>query len=211
MAFDADTVFEIRSDGNDDNGGGFYDRNPGTSVDYSQQTAAQLTLTDLAMVAFSTTLTSATGGFTAAMVGNLIHIKSGTNFTYSFFEIVGYTDTNTVTLDRTANSTGSPATGGTGSIGGALGSVGQLGEVWSTLATAGMRGYIKTGNYTVNVDSANVSGGKLNLTSGSIALRLEAYKTARGDMGVDECDRHENLAAFWGLIGGVTSLLVTRR
>ena len=83
MALAATTVWEVRSTGNDNNGGG-YNTAAGTT-DYSQQNSPQLGLTDLATPgAGSTTLTSAVGGFTAAMVGNIIQILSGTNFTAGF-------------------------------------------------------------------------------------------------------------------------------
>ena len=72
---------------------------------------SRLFLSDLAMVQDSTTLTSAVGGFTAGMVGELIYISAGTNFVTGWYEITGHTDTNTVTLDSTA------ATAGNGSAG----------------------------------------------------------------------------------------------
>jgi hypothetical protein len=112
-----DLVWEVRTTGNDDNGGC---KDTDAATDYTNQDSAQLTLTDLATSgAGVTTLTSATGGFTAAMVDNCIQIKSGTNFNVGFYEITGHTDTNTVTLDRTPSSAGA-GSGGTGSVGGAL-------------------------------------------------------------------------------------------
>lgn len=64
----------------------------GTS--YHCQDAPQLTLTDLAC-ANNNTLTSVTGGFTALMVGSAIRIS-----TLPYW-IMAFSDTNTVTLDRT--------------------------------------------------------------------------------------------------------------
>ena len=80
MSLNAAIDWEIRQDGSDLNGGG-YKRTAGTT-DYSQQAAAQLALTDLAC-ASNTTLTSATGGFTAAMVGML----AGGVFDHFYFNI----------------------------------------------------------------------------------------------------------------------------
>ena len=40
MALDQDYTIELRTTGSDNNGGGFYNRDDGTSVDYSQQDAA---------------------------------------------------------------------------------------------------------------------------------------------------------------------------
>lgn len=115
------TIWEIRTTGASDNGGGFNPNNASAGTDYSQQDTAQLSLTDLASTSASSwlTLTSATGGFTAQMVGNIIYIASGTNFTAGYYEITAYTDTNTVTVDRACGATGD-ASGGSGKVGGAV-------------------------------------------------------------------------------------------
>ena len=122
-----DTIWEVRTTGNDNNGGG-YD-NGGAGTDYSQQDAAQEDwcaagcnqTNDLASTSASSwlTLTSAAGGFTAVMVDNLIHITAGTNFTAGHYEVTAYTNANTVTLDRACGSVGD-ASAGTGYLGGAL-------------------------------------------------------------------------------------------
>lgn len=117
MALDEDTHFNIRTDGNDTNGAGFADLDPGTSVDYSKQAAAQLSLTDLAMVNGGTTLTSAAGGFTAAMVGNCIYIRSGTNFVSDYYQITGLNSATSVEIDRDATSGGNGSSGA-GRVGG---------------------------------------------------------------------------------------------
>jgi len=119
MTLSVDTVWEVRASASDNNGGGFVTGASGT--DYTLQDAAQLTLTDFATSGVGvTTLTSATGGFTAAMVGNLIHLVSGTNLTAGFYEITAYTDTNTVTVDRAPDDAVGGVSAATGSVGGAL-------------------------------------------------------------------------------------------
>lgn len=105
-------VWEIRDTGNSLNGGCFNLASGGT--DYSQQDAAQLSIGDAAATG-TTTLTSVTGGFTAAMVGNVLQISGGT-LTAGFYEITGFTNTSTITLDRPPG-TGS---GSTAKVGGAL-------------------------------------------------------------------------------------------
>ena len=76
--------WNIQQDGDDNNGGGYRTTDPNT--DYSLQTSAQLTVTDGATSGIGvTTLTSATGGFTSAMVGNVVHIYSGTNLTDGWY------------------------------------------------------------------------------------------------------------------------------
>src|SRR4030067_952391 len=113
-------VIEIRSTAtaNNVNGGGFNAARGGTN--YAQQEAAQLTNTDLTTAgAGATTVTSAGGGFTSAMVGNYIHITAGTYFQASLYEIVTFTDANNVILDRTPSS-GAAGSGGTFYVGGAM-------------------------------------------------------------------------------------------
>jgi hypothetical protein len=107
--------WRIRTDGNELNGGGF-DPDLG-STDYTDQAAAQLSLSDLACPNTSH-LTSVTGGFTSAMVGNCIRIASGTNFVPGYYFVVSYISTNEVILFDNPT-TGAVASGGTGRLGGA--------------------------------------------------------------------------------------------
>ncbi len=175
MALHADTVAEMRTGGSNLIGGGFYDRNPGTSVDYSQQTAAQLSLTDLAMVTGGTTLTSAAGGFTAAMAGNLIYIASGTNFTAGWYEVTAYTDTNTVTLDVDATN-GSNASSGVGKVGGCL----ALPTDAIVTAFSNMPMHLAAGTYTLTES--------LNLVFGGTIPHFIGYNTTRNDEpAIDDC------------------------
>lgn len=121
MALTANQQWWIRTDGSASNGGGYDATVSGAGTNYCDQAAAQLTLTDLATTGVVTTLTSVTGGFTAAMIGNVIRIASGTNFTAGYYCITAYTNTNTVTIDRAA--TTGAGVGGTGSVGGAFASL----------------------------------------------------------------------------------------
>ena len=192
MALSANTVWEIRQDGDDNNGGG-YVSDAGTT-DYSQQAAAQLTVTDGATAgATNTTLTSATGGFTSAMVGNVVHVwdaGGGSNITDGWYEIAAYTDTNTVTLDRAPDDGNGGVSGASVKVGGALASIGGMGAVFSTAdqAVAGMKAYIKYSEteYSLTTDSVNTAGGPLDNDVNSMADKLfymEGYETSRGDMG----------------------------
>lgn len=124
MAIQATSRWRIRQDGNDDNGGGYDPGIAGAGTEYTDQAAARLTLTDLATPsAGSTTLTSAAGGFASDMVGNAVKITAGTNFTTGYYFVTGFTDPNTVTLDRspTPSLAGSA---GSGKLGGAFASFG---------------------------------------------------------------------------------------
>lgn len=178
MALDATIIFEVQTVGDDDNGGGYSSDDGG--VDYSRQALAELTLTDLACVTASTTLTSVTGGFTDAMIDNLIQIKSGTNFLAGFYRIVSRADTNTVTLDRTA-SDGSDATSGTGSVGGALGTPGQA----ALIATVDNQLiWVKSGSPYVLSTSTPGPGGPVVLLS-TVRVSMRGYDSSRGDIGTD--------------------------
>lgn len=173
MALSVSLVWETRASGASDNNGGAYKAGAGTT-DYSQQNAAQLTLTDLATTGAVTTVTSVTGGFTAAMVGNVIQIVSGTNFTAGFYEIITRVDTNTITVDR------APATGvgaaGTGSVGGALATLGKL----SGAMVASNKGYC-TGAFTTTATNTFAQALGAAPTGTAPASRLIGYGSTRGD------------------------------
>ena len=176
MALADTTVWEMRANGASTNGGGFYDRDPGTSVDYSQQDAAQLSLTDLACVAASTTLTSATGGFTAAMAGNIVYIASGTNALAGWYEITAYSDTNTVTIDRTCAS-GGDMSAASGKVGGAwaVGGTNEDAFFEAAMQLTGSTIWIKadaTHTFSQTVTLAFSSGKRCT---------IEGYNTTRDD------------------------------
>lgn len=170
MALATGTVIEIRTTGSDTNGGGFNPASAGT--DYSQQAAAQLSVTDAACSG-TTTLTSATGGFTSAMVGNVLYLNTPDDW----YQITAYTNTNTVTLDRA----GPTETGMTCNVGGALASPGGLGKFLSKVAVDYMYGHIAGGTYTLTSDTENVPGGRLNFPA--TVFTLEGYQSTRQDLG----------------------------
>ena len=170
----ATAVFEFRATGNADNGGIFDSANPGgNGVDYTLQDAAQLAPTDLAMVAGTQTLTSATGGFTAAMENNWIRISSGTHFTLGRRKLVTYVDTNTFTICSDATD-GTNATAGVGNVGGAI-SIPKDGLLES--AKPGNIIYIKgSDTFTFTELIAIAQAGTAQLP-----IRLIGYNTTRGD------------------------------
>jgi hypothetical protein len=156
VAILASAQWWVRADGDNTNGGGFDSAISGAGTNYCDQAAAQLTLTDLATSgAGSTTLTSATGGFTTAMIGNCIRISAGTNFQTGYYFVTARTDTNTVTLDRTPSS-GGAGSGGSGKLGGAFASVGNFatgGTLGSAAANFGVATPLGPG-HIVNVRGA---------------------------------------------------------
>jgi hypothetical protein len=174
MAIDAGTVWELRAEAPSYAGGGFADLNPGTSVDYSQQDSPQLTLTDIATDGAGTGVSSATGGFTAAMVGNVVYLSSVGHLTKGFYQIVSYTDTNNVTIDRSA---GAGQVNWLAYVGGAINPLAHKQDnFWSAVRTGNIV-WVRTGTYTNGGISGSFGAG-----TSTIPLRVYGYETARGDM-----------------------------
>lgn len=175
MALSYDLDWEIRTTGDNTNGGAY--KRTGTGTDYSQQDAAELSLTDCSTwSAGSTALFSSTGGFTSAMVGNTINLSSGTNLTTGFYEITGFTSSTTVTLDRSPDNGGGGVSAATGKVGGALAwpldGVVQYNKIW-----------IKSGTYTLTNTTQGAAGGPIYLNQTGTGCNYEGYETTRGDLG----------------------------
>lgn len=164
------TTWEARGTTGDDlNAGGF--RSDGVT-DYSQQAAAQLSLSDL-VTDGTAVVTSVVGGFTAAMVGNWVQINGGTGALSAVLRyITVFTDGNTVTL----NATVAISVGASIKVGGALKTLATIGAVMGTSDIAHM-----TGNVTINVDAANVAAGRF--APASAVGGVVGYGAARFDGG----------------------------
>lgn len=180
-------VCEVRATGAKSNGG-YYDATIGAGTDYTQQDAAQATWTNLATPSGgSTTLTSASATFTSEMVGNAINITSGTNFDVgadntSVYYITAFTNSTTVTLDRSPTS-GGAGSNGNGKLGGARASIG--GALANQATGGGTVVYVKGGAYTCTSSTSNIDGGKAVPVAGSATngpTRVIGYSTTRGDM-----------------------------
>lgn len=179
MAISAAFVWEVRTDGNDANGGGFKTGASGT--DRSQQAAAHVTIdgaTITAVVHTTTTQLNITGyTVIAGDVGNCVNINGGTA-TAGRYEITAVdTGNNRWTLDRSA---GTAAQTATGRMGGCLATPGQLGVILST-ANQGAEGqvcWVKSGTYTITTATLG-SGGPFKNTA--IPSVVEGYQTTRGD------------------------------
>lgn len=161
MALNAATVWEVRTSGSNNNGGGWHDAG-GASADYSQQDAAELSLSDV-VTNGTTTVTSATGGFTDAMVGSIINI-----LTKGRFEITGRSDTNTITIDRTATA----GSGLTANVGGAVADPEEI----DSILIAGNTVHIGGGTYNLS--------GALTIPNGAYntgMIKIYGYNASRGD------------------------------
>ncbi len=172
MAISANTVFEVRGGGSDNNGGGFVTGASGT--DFSQQDAAQYALTTVTTAAANAICLDASAA--ADMVGNICQIISGTNFTPGLYQIISVSVGVSFTLDRTCTS----AAGSLGviNIGGAFASPGKAAPAASV---AGNLIWVKAGTYTITTSSAG-AGGPVLFASG-IHVVMEGYTTTRGDRG----------------------------
>lgn len=123
MAINATAVWRVRIGGNDNNGGAFDASIVGAGADYTDSDTPILAVADLATSSATATATSATGGFTAAMVGNAVRIVSGANFTAGTYFITAVSDTSTVIFDRACST--AAASAGVANVGGAHASVGR--------------------------------------------------------------------------------------
>lgn len=165
MALSATVEWDVRTSGDDSNGGGFNSGASGT--DYSQQDSAQVSFSDLVIDgADNTKLTSALNPFTSAHVGNVLNVTGGTGFTTGRYQVVSVVAA-VATMDRAVGTVGS--TGGAGKLGGALATIGAA----AGPAVSGNVLHVKAGTYTF---SATVT-----FSVGVVTLR--GYQTTHSDGG----------------------------
>lgn len=173
MAISANSVYEVRSAGNDTNGGGFVTAASGS--DWSQQdskrTGADVTdiSTTDAVANGTTTITSATANFATTIIGNIIYLQGGTGaLAATRRQVTARASATSITVDATV----AAGTGITMNIGGALATPGEA----SRVSASGMTVWIKAGTYTQTTSTVSTSGGGL-----SVAGRVYGYETTRGD------------------------------
>lgn len=146
-------------------------------IDYSQQGSAQIAFTDLAIGATNTTATSAAHPFGKQMVGNIINVVSGTGFTVQRVEIISVTGV-VATFDKALGTASS--TGGSGNLGGALASVGLASGMVGITGLANQGIWVKTGAYSMTVNTINVSGGKVDTSTWSGPNNVEFFNFIAG-------------------------------
>lgn len=170
MSFLAGTVFEVQTGGSDNNGGGFATGASGT--DYSQQAAAQYALTTVTTSGINNVCLYS--GASADMVGNVLQIISGTNFTPGMYPIQSVVVGVSFTLDR--NCTTASGSGGVMNIGGAFASPGKAAQVANI---SGNLIWVKAGTYTLSTATPGAGGPVVLATN--IRIKMEGYTTTRGD------------------------------
>lgn len=146
------------------------------SVDYSQQTSAKFTYTDMVIGGVDTTqFTSVANPVTPVMVGNIINVTSGTGFTVQRVQVTNFTLAGLIaTCDKSLGTAAS--TGGNGKLGGAIGSTSVITALTQSLV-AGNHVYLK-GTFTLTATTTVTASAKGDLTNGRITV--EGFTTVPG-------------------------------
>lgn len=175
MALSALIVWEGRFTGNDGNGGGFKTGASGT--DFSQQDAAQATLTTAATVHTTTTQINVPVGeyvVSANDVGNVVQVTGGTA-TAGPYEITAVdVPNNRWTVDRAVGTAGQTVAG---KMGGALASPGILANL---MANSNI-GFLKynASPYLITSTTPRIAGGTCQHVASSANKAIIGYDTTR--------------------------------
>lgn len=195
MAITSAAVWEIRTTATAGNVNGGFFKTGASGVDYSQQNAAQYALSGLTSAGAGAVILTASAA--TDMVGNGIHIISGTNFTAGWYEITAVSAGVSITVDR--NCTSGVGATGVANVGGAMSLANSDDDAVFENAVIGNKFYIKQGTYalggTVNI---SVNG---NATSG---ILVEGYAVTRGDRPTGSTRPLINTAAANFAAGGIS-------
>lgn len=193
MALSTSSVWEVRTAGDDTNGGGFVTGAAGT--DYSQQdvknSGGNDSSTTDAVANGTSTITSATASFQTTIVGNIIHLSGGSApLAAGWYQVTARASTTSITVDRNV----AAGTGITMNIGGALASLGMVGSFLVSLNVV----HIKTGTYLITSATPNVSGGCF---SSGLTFHIEGYQATRGDLGTKPLLQASGISTFTIIVG----------
>ncbi len=170
MAITANTVYEFRTTGDDLNGGGYDGTIASAGTDWSQQDAAQYSYTLAATSGAGAVVLAADAA--ADMVGNIIRIASGTNFTAGFYQIISVVAGVSFTTDRNC-ATGVGASGNI-KIGGARKLLSS--NSFAAALVAGNTVWVKSGSYTMGTNFSSATNG-----TAAAPMNLLGYDSSRGD------------------------------
>jgi len=177
MALSAALVWECRASGaSDNNGGGFKAGAAGT--DRSQQNAAQVVIDNSTITTSITANVITFTGYTptAADVGNVAQMLTGTNVTAGFYEITAQTGTTSTVAGTAALPTSGTTTNATGNMGGALATLAKL----ATAMIGSNKAYC-TGAFS---STATTTFAQSVTPTGLVArTRIIGYSATRGDSG----------------------------
>jgi len=143
---------------------------------FIKQTAGEVSSTDLASVATSAVVTSVAGGLRRSLVGNNLHIASGTNDVPSWYEVVNWTDDNTITIDRDCT-TGGNMSVGVGVIGGAMSMNSTIDDDFGETAVAGNVIFFKSGTISLGENYGITTG----IGTAVANVTYEGYDSVWGD------------------------------
>ncbi len=176
MAASNATVFEVRPTGSDTNGG-FWTVGA-TGTDWSQQAAAQYSVTD-GVTAGTTTITSATAAFGVDVVGNGVYVQGGTgSVTAGWYQIISRTNATTIVVDRSTGLTA--GTGVTLHVGGCLATVTGLAAAMNSCNPGGGKHWVRGGTTYVQTAVAAFANSAINPAPFN---KIMGYGTVRGDGG----------------------------
>lgn len=191
MALAATTVWEVRTDGDDTNGGGFNASRSGAGTDYTYPSPAVYAYTDLVIQATTTQVASVARPFVAADVGNIVNVTGGTGFTTGRYEVVSVA-TGVATLDRSVGTAAS--TGGTARLGGAMATP----HLAAAAAADDNAVFIRSGTYTVSVTGTAAPGGSRVRVVGYDSTRT----VANTDATMPTIQSGANGVRLWAYTGG---------
>lgn len=181
MALGQGCVFELRSGGDDLNGGGFDPTIANAGTDRSQQTSPHVTIDGATITAtvHSTTTQITLVGYTvtAADIGNMLRISGGTALANTYEINTVDVPNNRWTLDKSAGTAAQTVQGRMGGCRKFLGSMLNSTQTWFPGECVI---WVKNdGAYTLTSTTPG-DGGPCNSTAG---CRIEGYLTTRGDRG----------------------------
>jgi hypothetical protein len=186
-AISTNTVWEVRSVSSDTNGGGFvagatgtdmsqFDNKNAAACSSCQSSTVNISTVD-AVANGTTTITSATGNFSAAIVGNIIEFSGGTgSITAVWKQVTVFTNSTTITIDSSI----AASVGMTMNIGGALATAGKALAVMTT----GNIIFVKaTATYSITAGLVLPGGTNQTPTNAAPPNQIIGYTTTRTDGG----------------------------
>lgn len=184
-ALSANSVWEVRTAGNDKNGGGFvtgasgtdwsiFDNKNASGCSSCGSSTTDLSVTD-GVTAGTTTVTSITANFQTTIVGNIIYIEGGTgSITGAWYQVTARASTTSITVDRSTGLT--TGTGVTLNIGGALLTIQKA---LDNITVVGMQVYVKAdGTYSISTGLTDSNG-----SSTTTLMVIRGYTSTRTDDG----------------------------
>lgn len=173
-------MWEVRTTGNDTNGGAFVAGATGT--DYSQQDSKNPNGgTDgssvLAVAIGTSTITCVDANFGATIVGNIVYFAGGTGtIAGQWRQVTARASATSITIDQAI----AASTGMTMNVGGAITTLTLL----STLMVAGNKAFVKAGSGYTQTATPTFAQAQNPTNSGAPPTSLIGYTTTRTDGGV---------------------------